>query len=44
MKNAHNLENVGKMRICARIDQETLAELNILFDRVVSTLGTIAPA
>jgi len=43
MNNSHALQNVGKMRMYARIDQETLAELNILFNRVVNTLGTIAP-
>ena len=43
MNNSHALQNVRKMRKYARIDQETLAELSILFDRVADTLGTIAP-
>jgi len=43
MKNSRTLENVGKMRKYVRIDQETFADLNILFDRVADTLGTIAP-
>lgn len=43
MTNSHALQNVGKMRKYVRIDQETFADLNILFDRVADTLGTIAP-
>ena len=42
MKNANMLEIVGRMRRSARIDRETLAELTILVDRIVNTLGTIA--
>ena len=43
MNNSTTLENAGGRRKYARIDQETFAELNTLFNRVVDTLGTIAP-
>jgi hypothetical protein len=43
MKNEDMQQEVATMRKYARIDRETLAELTILFDRVVDTLGTIAP-
>jgi hypothetical protein len=42
MKNAHSLEEVGK-NWQAQIDGETWQELTRLFERVVDTLGVIAP-
>jgi len=43
MKNAHTLENVGKRNWQMQIDEETWMELTFLFERVVDTLGVIAP-
>jgi len=43
MKNARTLENVGKKNWQLQIDEETWIELTFLFERVVDTLGVIAP-
>jgi len=42
MTTLNMLQIVGTTRMFARIDQETLTDLTISFDRVVNTLGTIA--